>query len=327
MPEITAPVAPSVPFTLRAFRFVLHALKLNSGSHRLCNNAVVRSLVTRIGAATVSTPTPGGFTIDVDVNDYNGRKLFLFGTNDWKINRTVNALLFAGDVFLDVGANYGTFGFGAAGQVGPGGAVHMFEPQPQLASRIAAAIERRGASNVQIHDVALGSAPATLPLMVPAGHSGRGSLVAPSASDGEQTLVEVRVAQDVAGTLSRDRPFGAKIDAEGADLDIIRGVAGLENCAFILYEGGEDRERIYRLLRGCGYAVFGLSRSLLVPSVVAIRDAATCRDFHDAVAIRMADRSGTVTGPEGTKVSLPRLRDLARKQRKHMAAAAGEVGH
>ena len=308
---------PSIPITLRVLRAALHALKLNAGSHLICNAPFVRRLASRIKADRILTSTPGGFLMEADVNDYNGRKLLLFGTNDWKINRTVNALLFEQDVFLDIGANYGTVGFGATPQVGRNGEVHLFEPQPDLADRLATAIRGRGKRNVHVHQLALGALDGELPMSVPTGHSGRGSLVGSAPASGERFLVTVRAAHNFVASLVGQRPFGAKIDAEGADLEIIRSIAPLGNCRFIVYEGGADRQEICRYLIESGFAVFGISRSLLVPSVVALDGPADSLKYHDAAAVRLSDENaaGAHLGLGSSKVYLGQLRSMARAQR------------
>ena len=91
---------------LESIRFLLRVIRPNSGSHRICNNLIVRALM-EVMTEPAWAVAPGGFQVSVSLDDYNGRKLWLFGANDWKINRTFNACLFPGDVFLDIGANYG----------------------------------------------------------------------------------------------------------------------------------------------------------------------------------------------------------------------------
>lgn len=308
---------PPIPILLRALRAILRTLKPNAGSHRISTAPFIRRLTARVADDRVLTSTPGSFLIEADLDDYNGRKLYLFGTNDWKINRTVNALLFEQDIFLDIGANYGTVGFGAIDQVGSAGEVHLFEPQPDLAERLAAAMDRRGTPNVYLHRLALGEVDGELPLVVPTGHSGKGSLAASKSMTGERFMVPVRAAGALVASLTGPRPFGVKVDAEGADLEIIRSVAPAANCQFIVFEGGADRQEICQHLMDLGFAVFGISRSLLSPSVVALGQPADCMKYHDAAAIRLYDHSAGqagMVGPGG-KMSLARFRYLARAQR------------
>lgn len=73
-----------------------------------------------------------------------------------------------GSVCLDVGAEYGLYTWSLAALVGPSGAVHAIEPQPDLARLLGLGRRVYGARNVTIHRVALADEP------------GRGHLSQPS---------------------------------------------------------------------------------------------------------------------------------------------------
>src|SRR5437870_216931 len=76
-----------------------------------------------------------GLRIEVDLKDYNGRMLYLFGTPDAKVVAVSRALLSRGDRFIDMGANCGAVGLLCSDAVGQDGQVHLIEPQPELCGR------------------------------------------------------------------------------------------------------------------------------------------------------------------------------------------------
>ena len=77
---------------LYAYRTVLRHVRPNSGLTPLSFNRVVNWLFRNFREPAFA-PIIGGLSIQVDPHDYHGRILWLFGSNDFKVSRTVNALL------------------------------------------------------------------------------------------------------------------------------------------------------------------------------------------------------------------------------------------
>jgi hypothetical protein len=107
-------------------------LPILSGLSALTFNPIV-GWILRDLPAIASARLRDGNSIEVATSDYHGRVLYLFGTNDPKVEVTTNASLKRGDVYLEIGANYSTIGLSASHIVGPESAVHLFEPQMALA--------------------------------------------------------------------------------------------------------------------------------------------------------------------------------------------------
>src|SRR5688572_9155129 len=125
-----------------AIRFVLFRNPLKSGTARLSAHPFVRWSCR--GLSVLPTRLRNGLEIEVDARDYNGRMLLMSGTVDPKIVEVCRSLIQQGDVFFDVGANYGVVGLSCADLVGASGEVHFFEPQKELCDRI-----RRAASGIR----------------------------------------------------------------------------------------------------------------------------------------------------------------------------------
>jgi len=67
----------------------------------------------------------------------------------------------AGDWFVDVGANIGTYTLLAPSLVGPGGRVDSFEPSPVVAGRLRDSVALNQLSNVCVHEASIGDANVT----------------------------------------------------------------------------------------------------------------------------------------------------------------------
>lgn len=123
----------------------------------------------------------------------------------------------AGDVVVDVGANFGVYTHAFARR---GATVHAFEPQPPCLSVLHA--YATGRPKVHVYDVALGAAEGHATLHVPkvGGRPMRGAAsIAHGAADEERVDVPVRSLDSYGLT---DVAL-MKIDVEGAELGVIRG--------------------------------------------------------------------------------------------------------
>jgi FkbM family methyltransferase len=108
--------------------------------------------------------------------------------------------------------------------VGDSGKIVAFEPARRTFDQLNASIRYSRAENIVARNVALGSASGRLMLRVPANVSGNASAYE-RAEEGAVQMEEVEVAT-LDAELSRpgDRPVRLiKLDAEGGELDILRG--------------------------------------------------------------------------------------------------------
>ncbi len=139
-----------------------------------------------------------------------------------------------GDAVIDVGANYGHITMLSAALVYPGGTVHAFEPHPGLAKlleRHAATSQRVG--RVQVWQKALSDHAGTMTLRVNPGWLG-GSTLRPDPNRDSRTgifvqEIEVEVARgdDLSLELPGDARLIIKIDVEGHEPAVIRGMSKL----------------------------------------------------------------------------------------------------
>lgn len=184
-----------------------------------------------------------------------------------------------GDIACDIGANKGSFTYWLSRWCGEGRVI-AFEPQPELAQRLSNNCRLAGLRNVKVEAKAVYSHSGDQDLFVPKGH-------APGASLNRKALEAEEVATMSVPLVSLDDYFDArdkvrllKIDAEGAEFEILKGAERiLQQHAPLLVFECENRhltqgsvEDVFSWLAGLGYEGSFVHHNQLFP--VAEFDAA-----------------------------------------------------
>ena len=177
----------------------------------------------------VGAPTMFGGWLRVDASDVVGRYIYYFGVWEPQLTAWLRRALRPGDVFVDVGANVGYFSVLASPLVGPAGGVVAVEALPEIHARLAANLGRNGVTNGRTASVAAWDREETLEMFTRAtGPAGTTTAYA-SWADRWQLAPAVHVAaKPLTSILSSDEVRRArviKIDAEGAEWRIVRGLA------------------------------------------------------------------------------------------------------
>jgi FkbM family methyltransferase len=130
-----------------------------------------------------------------------------------------------GSTVYDVGANIGFFTLVAARLAGPSGAVEAFEPLPDAVAGLQRHVAMNDARTVTVHEAAVGA------------HSGRAQLMAVQEGswshlaqrgrhpDTQDVLEVAIVTIDDLVAAGRRAPDVVKIDVEGAEIDVLEGMA------------------------------------------------------------------------------------------------------
>lgn len=192
------------------------------------NEAAIRALCSAVylGGDTALCRVLGRYKMYVDVNDRSvSAHLMLDGYWEMWITEVLAEIVKPGMVAVDVGANLGYFTLLMADLVGAEGAVHAFEPNSSIADRLAKSVEVSGfGGRVEVHRAPLGAVDgAEVFLTVPPGAPSGAHLTSDAAAPGATKLIARRL-DSYSELLDADV---VKIDAEGAELDIWRGMAGL----------------------------------------------------------------------------------------------------
>lgn len=275
------------PMLMRIYSQIARRIPLLSGLTMLAFNRLTNRIFGTSNYVVHAT-TQGGLCMEVDVNDYHGRILYLFGTNDPKVQCLASELLSPGDTFLDIGANYSTIGLYASRKVGHAGHVHLFEPQPHIADRVQAAIEAGGMSNVSIHRVALMDKDATMTMKIPPSHSGMATLVEHSDQSSWKTLsVPVRDIAHYVAPLVGTNSFGVKIDVEGVEPHLIPWIVAQRRLKFLIFEAAHNHDTLFDQIKSAGLTIFGLRRNIFRKQVQHVSSVSELSNFHDLIAVHI----------------------------------------
>jgi FkbM family methyltransferase len=188
-------------------------------------------------------------------------------------------LVTAGDVCIDIGAEYGLYTLAMAARVGSRGQVHGIEPQPGAARVLDAAVRLVGGrGTVRTHRVAFAEAPRRDVMSVPRRNGlpvhGRAFLTTGASAPGPNATefrtarwlpVEVTTLDAFCHAQDLDRVDFIKADVEGAELKVLRGgmrtlrrhrpAVQLEIEDPHIAKYGTDARAVVGLLDGLGYTM------------------------------------------------------------------------
>lgn len=268
----------------------LHAVPIKSGLSALSDSWLARWSCAGVPAARARLRN--GLQLDVDLQDYNGRMLFFFGTPDPKVVEVCQGLLRPGDVFLDIGANYGAVGLLCLDIVGPNGEIHFFEPQSTLCEVIRRSVAEAGVTWCRLHEFGLLERGGHLVISAVAGHSGAASLVRPASGAKAAGSVAVRAAAPEIAAAVCDRTFGAKLDVEGGEREVLAAVVTQRRFRFVVFECNRPDERDWAWEFCCQHRLryFGLRRSMWRVCVEEIKDRKGMDSAHDILAVAASEK-------------------------------------
>ncbi len=206
----------------------------------------------------------------------------------------LGAILREGDTFLDVGAHIGWFSMLAAACVGADGEVWSFEPNHSNFAHLVDHIALNEAWQVRPMHMALGAVPRVEPLALAGDNDGGHAVLAvDDTTDRHAALGAANVQPTFVATLDAlfgDRSFGAiraiKIDAEGAEHDVIRGALQLlerHRVPFVIAEmnqaclvrAGSSEHAFRELMTSLGYETHFFHPT--EPQLVPLQPAETVR--------------------------------------------------
>ena len=171
-------------------------------------------------------PELGGFAFHCDQRDSVSREVCFTGCYEPQETQLASRLLHAGDVFVDVGANWGYFTLAGAHWVGAGGRVIAFEPEPRLFALLTSNLTVNGLDFVRAYPTAAAAGPGRLRFQAFQADSGNWgqsrSIAGDSPADFDCETVSLDDALDAAGIGTIQL---TKIDVEGGEADVLTGMA------------------------------------------------------------------------------------------------------
>lgn len=167
---------------------------------------------------------------------------------------------------LDIGAHIGLFSATASQLTGPTGRIICFEPTPGTYAVLTETLRLNKCSNVTAVQAAVSSQEGEATFYVSATAACNSNSLVKNKADGELTPYAVKlVTIDSVVSGYSIRPSLVKIDAEGAEYDVLKGgVNTFKTLKPVLILGlhpdfikqkGDSLEEIWDLLEACGYEV------------------------------------------------------------------------
>lgn len=185
----------------------------------------IRVALTPQGAPLRCVLANGAIVIGQNKRGYGGRGVFIYrDAIEPDLSPLTETIVQPGDVFIDIGANTGIYSLSAAKRVGPQGVVVSVEPNIHIGSWLQRSIEANQFANVRVRSCAVSSEVGIAQLFLNYGKPNSFSLKSHDTNAGSVSVSTITLDELVARERLTKVDF-VKIDAEGAERDILEGGA------------------------------------------------------------------------------------------------------
>ncbi|MBA3958231.1 MAG: FkbM family methyltransferase [Parachlamydiaceae bacterium] len=169
------------------------------------------------------------FYVD-DVNDYIKSYAIKEGFQwEGQINEEFKKYVKPGTVALDIGGHIGTHALNLSKIVGPGGTVHVFEPQAKMFCELTVNMHLNNCNNVVLHHRALGASEKWVEMYLP-NEPWTETFAQDFVNEGHATVTESaenftgdKVKMVALDSFNLNNVSFIKIDVEGFEMDVIQG--------------------------------------------------------------------------------------------------------
>lgn len=224
--------------------------------------------------------------MEVDTGDTVGTVIAVSGEWEPHITEVVRRLTSPGDVFVDVGAHIGYYTLLASVLVGDQGHVYAFEPSPARWNELRANVARNKLGNVTAFEMAAGAYEGETILYEAPRTNTSASTLLPAALDPsaatEYSPKRVRVTPVPTHLAAKhlDRVRVIKIDVEGFEIDVLRGLervlAGRRPLSLIIevspdWSSGSDVAFIEQLCRSHEFVPWRVSNEYTLDAYFPLR--------------------------------------------------------
>lgn len=237
-----------------------------------------------------------------DLRDSIAREVCFTGVYEPQETAVVKRILGPGNVFVDVGANWGYFTLLAAYQVERRGRVISLEPDPRLFLKLQENILRNGLEQVTPLNVAAADVAGTMSLAgfdEAGGNFGLSRITTDADGGGPVYQVAARPLDDILDDLGILTVTLLKMDIEGAEGMALRGLTRslathrvsrvlLELHPAQLSQNGDSATSIIAELDGAGYRPWRIDHSQRATRSAAYQTAADAESFLHALQAEQA---------------------------------------
>ena len=217
-----------VPPAIRALRWRLPWMRATDLYRQAPLRTAARALrftAAELRGGDIAFRSPDGQAFTTMPNNFSSFALCVGGARDPEIWRFVQSRLRPGAIFVDAGANIGTYALPAARLVGPTGRVIAFEAHPRTFGYLERNVAANAASCVTALNRALGEEPGEIEMGFKAANPGETHVRAGASAGGVR--VPMTTLDDAMAELGLPRMDYLKIDVEGFELPVLRGARGI----------------------------------------------------------------------------------------------------
>jgi FkbM family methyltransferase len=235
----------------------------------------------------VDVQVKGGWSMRLNLSEEVDRLIYFWGAYELNESWLIEQLLRPGDTFVDVGANIGYFTLLGSRCIGANGKVIACEASPDTARKLRENVDRNGAQNVSIREVAAGDHEGVVEIgRIYTQNAGMNTLRCQGRAL-ESWQVPMKTLDGILQDAGAIRLV--KIDIEGAELMALRGFERRLRAADApdvlcevtdryLRDLGGSAEELMRLMQDCGYSAFGFHRK--VGRAVSVSDVLSCDQMN-----------------------------------------------
>ncbi|HEY1209752.1 MAG TPA: FkbM family methyltransferase [Terracidiphilus sp.] len=182
-----------------------------------------------VGIKSVNHRLIGGGRMILDTNDHLAQQIRCEESFEPEVRKAVERIASRGVNVIDIGANIGYYTILASKLIGSGNRVFSFEPQANIVAKLRRNVNLNDLHNVDIFPFALADKSGTVVFNIPPdGKEAYGSMHANGRFDVIKTVeVETKGLDEVLYNLGNPKIGLIKMDAEGAELLILRGATQL----------------------------------------------------------------------------------------------------
>jgi FkbM family methyltransferase len=205
----------------------------------------------------------GGAAAGARINLGGSYLQYLSGDVETVVQDALSQVVKPGQVVYDIGANIGFFTIICARLVGPNGRVYAFEPMPESAVTLRHNVALNSLDNTVVVEKAASSADGRAELLVSewsAFHALKAEGISPPERARGAVEVETIALDNFASDGDGDSPDVVKIDVEGAELEVIKGMAALlaSKRPLLICELHGTNADFVRLIEANGYQAIAL---------------------------------------------------------------------